>query len=136
DGGAVGPDLTGIHHRRRMTEILESILQPSRVIAPEYAQTEIATASGETLVGRVESESAGRLVLRPAGADEPVEIPLGQVRSRRLHPVSNMPEGMLDALERPQVLDLLAFLANPANPANPVEAVRPGPSTGGPAGGR
>lgn len=110
EGGSVGPDLTGIGRRASASQLLESLLEPSKVIAPEYAQTEVETRSGRTLVGRIESEDARRVVLRPAGADEPEEIPVADLRSRRPHPVSGMPEGMLNGLDKSQILDLIAYL--------------------------
>jgi putative heme-binding domain-containing protein len=110
EGGSVGPDLTGIGQRAGAGPLLESLLEPSKVIAPEYAQTELETRSGQTLVGRIESETAQAVVLRPVGADDPVTVPVSVIRARRLHPVSGMPEGMLNSLEKPQVLDLLAYL--------------------------
>ena len=111
DGGSVGPDLTGIGQRRSPREILESILEPSKVIAPEYAQVEVQTATGETWIGRIDSETPDRLVLWPMGADEPVTVPRSALRSRRPHGVSTMPEGMLDGRPRAEVLDLVALLA-------------------------
>jgi putative heme-binding domain-containing protein len=110
EGGSVGPDLTGIGRRASASQLLESLLEPSKVIAPEYAQTELETRSGQTLVGRVESETTQAVVLRPVGADDPVTLPMSEIRARRLHPVSGMPEGMLNSLDQPQVLDLLAYL--------------------------
>ena len=111
EGGSVGPDLTGIGQRRSPGEILDSILMPSKVIAPEYAQQELETATGETWIGRVDSETATQLVLWPMGADEPVTVSKSAVRSRRPHGVSTMPEGMLDGRPRSEVLDLVALLA-------------------------
>lgn len=110
EGGSVGPDLTGIGQRSGAGPLLESLLEPSKVIAPEYAQTELETRSGQTLVGRVESETAQAIILRPVGADDPVTVTVSDIHARRLHPVSGMPEGMLNGLEKPQVLDLLAYL--------------------------
>jgi putative heme-binding domain-containing protein len=111
EGGSVGPDLTGIGQRRSPGEILDSILMPSKVIAPEYAQQELETATGETWIGRVDSETTTQLVLWPMGADEPVTVSKSAVRSRRPHGVSTMPEGMLDGRPRSEVLDLVALLA-------------------------
>jgi hypothetical protein len=56
-------------------------------------------------------------VLRPVGADDPVSLPVSEIRARRLHPVSGMPEGMLNSLDRPQVLDLLAYLLSAGSAA-------------------
>ena len=117
EGGSVGPDLTGISGRSRAEQLLESLLEPSKVIAPEYAQTEIETRSGQKFVGRVEFEDGQRLVLHPMGADEPISIPVSDLRVRRHHPVSGMPEGMLNGLEKTQVLNLLAYLMSGGKPS-------------------
>lgn len=110
EGGSVGPDLTGISGRSCAGQLLESLLEPSKVIASEYAQTEIETRLGQKLVGRVEFEDGQRLVLQPIGADEPMSIPISDLRVRRQHSVSGMPEGMLNGLEKTNVLNLLAYL--------------------------
>ncbi|MBM3902129.1 MAG: c-type cytochrome [Verrucomicrobia bacterium] len=111
EGGSVGPDLTGIGQRRSPREILESILHPSKIIAPEYAQVELETKDGETWIGRIDSETPDRIVVWPMGADEPLSVSRSAVQSRRPHGVSTMPEGMLDGRPREEVLDLVALLA-------------------------
>lgn len=116
DGGSVGPDLSGITQRAKPIEVLESILQPSKVIAPDYAAAEIETVGGETLTGRVESETPTEIVLRPAAAEDSVRIAISQIRRRGLSKISNMPAGMLNTLTEEQVLDLLAYLLSEANP--------------------
>jgi uncharacterized repeat protein (TIGR03806 family) len=123
DGGNVGPDLTGVGTRLSSEALLEAILVPSRTIAPEYAQTEIETAGGETWIGRVESETDTVLMFRAAGADDAVSLTPAQIRSRRLSTVSNMPEGMVNTLEKSQILDLLAYLLSGGDPGHP--AFRP-----------
>lgn len=111
EGGSVGPDLSGIGRRLGARDLLESMLLPSKVIAADYATTEIEIRSGEAVVGRVEREDDRVVVLRPLGSvDEPVTIQKGEVRRRTLSPVSNMPASMLNSLEEAQVLDLLAYL--------------------------
>jgi hypothetical protein len=42
---------------------------------------------------------------------------VSEIRARGLHPVSGMPEGMLNSLDRPQVLDLLAYLLSAGSAA-------------------
>ncbi len=120
EGGSVGPDLTTVGQRQSAAGILESVLLPSKVIAPEYAQTEVETGTGETLVGWLESENDTVLVLRPAGAEAALTLEKTGLKSRRLSPVSNMPEGMLNTLEYSQVLDLVAYLLACGNSAHPV----------------
>jgi hypothetical protein len=81
----------------------------SRGIAPEHARSKIATVSGETWGGRVASESNGTVIPGPVGSDETVVLKSGHIRARRVHAVSGMPAGMVDALARDEVLDLVAY---------------------------
>lgn len=119
DGGSVGPDLTGVAKRLKPREILESIVLPSKVIAPEYAATDIETRTGEKYTGKVEREDNRELVLRPAAAEDSVTIPKSQIRRRQPSPVSNMPAGILNHFNRDQIQDLLAYLISDGDPAKP-----------------
>jgi putative heme-binding domain-containing protein len=111
DGGSVGPDLTGIEKRLAAPKLLESILQPSKDIADEYASYAIETDDGRVVAGRIERETDELVVVRPHSATEaPAEVPKASIVERTRLPVSNMPEGTVNVLEKEQVLDLLAYL--------------------------
>jgi uncharacterized repeat protein (TIGR03806 family) len=111
DGGSVGPDLTGIEKRLAAPKLLESILQPSKDIADEYASYAIETNDGRVVAGRIERETDEIVVVRPnSAAETPAEVPKGSIVERRRLPVSNMPEGTVNVLQKEQVLDLLAYL--------------------------
>lgn len=118
DGGLVGPDLSGIARRQAARDLLESIVLPSKVIAEEFVTLEIETESGEILLGRVEREYAEVLVLRPTSSSEaPVEIKKGNIRRRERSGVSNMPAGVINVLQKEQILDLVAYLLSDGDPA-------------------
>ncbi len=111
DGGLVGPDLSGIARRQAARDLLESIVLPSKVIAEEYVVLEIETESGEIFFGRVEREDAEVLFLRPTSSSEaPVEIKKGNIRRRERSGVSNMPAGVINVLQKEEILDLVAYL--------------------------
>src|SRR5205814_4436915 len=65
DGGSVGSELTAVSSRFARRDILESILEPSKVISEQYANTLILTTSGKVLDGRILEENAQRIVLQP-----------------------------------------------------------------------
>ncbi len=109
-GGSVGPDLTGIGSRLRPTEILESILLPSKVVADEYATILVETAGGAVLSGRIEREDDQVLVLRQPASDQVVTISKTGIVARKRSDQSNMPSGIVNVLRKEQVLDLLAYL--------------------------
>jgi uncharacterized repeat protein (TIGR03806 family) len=118
EGGSVGPDLAGVAKRLAPRELLESILIPSKVIAEPYVTFAVETAEGKVVSGRIEREDGGLLIVRPIDANEKlVEIPTLDVVERRRLDRSNMPTGMVDVLQKEQVLDLLAYLLNDGKPS-------------------
>ena len=53
EGGAVGPDLTGVSGRFSTRDLLESIVLPSKVISDQYEAVIIATTDGKVVTGRI-----------------------------------------------------------------------------------
>ena len=53
EGGGVGPDLTAVAGRFNVRDLLESIVEPSKVISDQYAAVSIATKDGRVVTGRV-----------------------------------------------------------------------------------
>jgi putative heme-binding domain-containing protein len=123
-GGGAGPDLTGISQKRNPRELLESILEPSKQIAPDFAATIIVTSAGKTLEGRITLEDDDKLVLHTADAlAEPVIMLKDEIEERHLSTKSTMPDGVLNTLQKSEILDLLAFMLGDAD-SNPSSTVR------------
>jgi len=110
EGGAVGPDLTGIGRRVAPRTLLESILEPSKVIAEEYVNLVVETNDGTIHTGRVEREDERTLVLRNATSGEATVISKDQITERQKSSLSNMPAGIMNTLELEQILDLLEYV--------------------------
>ncbi len=67
--------------------------------------------SGEITNGRVVREDDQAVVVLPQTATaEAVTIRKTDILRRELSKVSNMPTGILNTLQEPQILDLLAYL--------------------------
>ena len=111
EGGGAGPDLTDRAIRLKPAELLESILIPSKKVAPEYATTVIQTVAGNVVEGRIERETDSVIVLR-AGASfaPPTAVLKTDIEHRALSKNSIMPAGALNTLEKQEVLDLLAYV--------------------------
>jgi putative heme-binding domain-containing protein len=113
----VGPSLDGLATRLPKEAVLESLLEPSRTIADAYVSHEIELRDGEVLTGRIERETATELFLRTgSGVDALQPVPLASIVQRTRSKVSNMPAGMLDVLEKEEILDLLAYVLAGAEP--------------------
>jgi uncharacterized repeat protein (TIGR03806 family) len=122
-GGGAGPDLSGIGQKRSARELLESMLEPSKHIAPEFAATVIVRSDGQSLQGRVGQEDDLRLVLHTADAlAEPVAVLKADIDERYLSSTSTMPDGLLNTLEKSEILDLLAYLTADANEQRATDA--------------
>ena len=110
-GAQVGPDLTRIGQRSRR-EILESILLPSRNVAPNFTQTIIELDDGRILTGqslfRADKQPIERL-LQADGAT--VDFARRDVVARRQLDASIMPRGLEKTISIEELRDLLAFLS-------------------------
>jgi putative heme-binding domain-containing protein len=60
EGGATGPDLSQIGTRFSNKDILESIIDPSKVISDQYAATVFTLKDGSTVSGRLKNEEGGK----------------------------------------------------------------------------
>lgn len=110
EGGRIGPDLTGVGRRYSRVHILESILQPSRTIAPSYESVAVALTSGQVLTGVKVSEGAATFTLGD-NQGKLHEIPRSEIDELRVQSLSTMPEGLETKLTPQQFVDLIAFLA-------------------------
>ncbi|MCB9914528.1 MAG: c-type cytochrome [Planctomycetes bacterium] len=110
-GGNTGPDLTGAGNRFALKDALDAVLTPSAQISDQYQDTELVTTDDELLVGRIEGEEADRVLLRTLPPqDELWEVPRAEIATLRPHPLSRMPQGLLDTYDESEVLDLVAAL--------------------------
>ena len=110
-GGSVGPDLTAISSRFGRKEILESILEPSKVVSDQYQNEVFRTISGKTVTGRVVDETAKSIAVQPDPlSPERVTIAKDDLESRTASKLSPMPANLADVLTQDEILDLLAFL--------------------------
>ncbi len=111
EGGTVGPDLTGIAKRQKPVEVLESILVPAKIVPDAYANYALELTDGRILNGRIEREDAAEVVVRPAATlDQPLVIAKELIADRQRLQTSNMPDGIVNVLQKEEVLDLLAYL--------------------------
>lgn len=115
-GSGIGPDLSGISSRLQPQELIESLIDPSKKVAPEYAMTVIQTAAGTIVEGRIEEETETSVTFRTGGAlAEPITIAKSDIEERTHSLNSTMPSGILNTLSKDEILDLVAYLIADGN---------------------
>ena len=128
----LGPDLAAPGKGVGGAEIVESILEPSKVIRKGYETVVIVTKEGKTLTGRLLEERPDAVVLREGAADgKSITIARGEIDERRDRGPSLMPEGLVNQLgSRQEFLDLVRYLIEigERGPARARE-LRPDPAT-------
>jgi len=92
--------------------IVESLLEPSKTVRPEYRTVTILTEEGQSVSGIVVSESPEGIVLRDAATPgREMTIPRTDIETRTESPASLMPAGLVNLLaDRQQFLDLAKYL--------------------------
>jgi putative heme-binding domain-containing protein len=104
-----GPNLSDVGKRMKREEIAESILYPNLKVDPKYLSVNITTKDGEESTGVVVSEDDKELTLQ-LGAGNLQKIAKNNISKRETTKVSNMPEGLAEALQA-EFVDLIEYLA-------------------------
>ena len=112
EGGAIGPELTAASSKYSRRDILESMLEPSKVVSDQYQNHIVFKKDGEDVSGRITDENDERLVVlpNPLAPESRVEIKKTHIDRRVPSKVSPMPTGLLNNLTADEILDLLAYI--------------------------
>jgi putative heme-binding domain-containing protein len=125
DGGIVGPELTAVSRRYNARTLLESILEPSKVISDQYEASVFVLDSGRTVAGRVVNLNSDRIMvsenmLEPGNL---TTIARDEIEDTMVSKISMMPAGLVNTLTKEEVLDLVAYLQSGGDPDSPVFAL-------------
>jgi quinoprotein glucose dehydrogenase len=108
-GEKIGPELTGVGKRFARIHIIESILEPSRSIAPSFETLTVALKDGRSLSGVRVAETADHLTLGDRDGKKQ-EVAKSDIEARGTDPHSIMPEGLEKVFTTDEFIDLIAFL--------------------------
>ena len=111
-GSVVGPDLSAVSARHDRKWLLESLLQPSRDMAPEYRPTMILLRNGRTITG-IRLRSSTREALRDNHGQNQT-FDRSDIEAIRELNQSFMPDGLVHSLTDCELRDLIAFLESRA----------------------
>jgi putative heme-binding domain-containing protein len=111
EGGFIGPELTAASSKYSRRDILESILEPSKVISEQYQNYTVIKKDRDGATGRIVDEDDAKIVVQPnLLASERISISKTDIADRHPSKVSPMPEGLLSSLTQDEILDLLAYI--------------------------
>ena len=117
-GGVIGPELSAIVKQRTEAQLAESLLWPSRTIAPEFQPYKVLTSDGAQISGyRSEAESTKDvLALIDPSTKAVTKIERSDIETEAKG-LSLMPIGLVDSLSAQDQADLLTFLVTLASPS-------------------
>jgi len=121
-GGATGPDLTSSSSRFSTHDLLDSIINPNKVVSDQYAASIVTKVNGDVVNGRVLYEENGALhiSINPLDPDQVTIIKQSEVESVKPSPISPMPPALINILNRDELLDLFAYIKSGGNRAHAV----------------
>lgn len=112
EGGAAGPDLTQAHTKFSTYEMMYAIYSPNDEISDQYSHTLFHTNDGTKIAGRVLSEEGDSISLAPNPFNESytVQVAKSNITKRELSPISPMPSGLLNRLNKNEIMALNLYL--------------------------
>ena len=116
EGGNFGPDLTAVGSRFNRRDLLDSIIEPSKIISDQYASRLFTTKQGDTVMGLMVEENKDAYVVLTNPLDGAKQsVAKASIASQQISPVSLMPPELLSVLNKDEILDLLAYLESGGN---------------------
>lgn len=109
-GGQVGPDLSGLGRAMDRAKIIESILEPSKEVAPLFVSTVVELKNGDTISGVGLPEAGSNWVSIGDASGKRHRINADDIVSRRPEKLSVMPDGLADTMTVAEFQDLVAYL--------------------------
>ena len=116
EGKSVGPVLDDIGIKRRPSEILASLTDPSAIVEDSYRGVVLLTSEGTLLTGLLGEKINGNLVLIDVEGKSH-QVPEDDIEEMRTLEKSLMPERLLNELTAQQAADLMAFLQSLKTPS-------------------
>lgn len=109
-GYPVGPDLTFIGRSLSREKLIDSILEPSKEIAPMFTTWRIMTQDGRERVGTIVGETHDSMVMIADAQGNVAKLHRTAIEERHAVPVSIMPDDVANRMTPKEFRDLLAYL--------------------------
>jgi len=120
EGGMNGPDLSAAGRRYSPHDLLDQIINPSKVINEQFSAVTIVTTSGKVHTGVVVNLNGDALILNTDLTDPNQRVTIDRKQIEEMEPskTSPMPVNLLGLLTKDEVLDLLAYVLSSGDKTN------------------
>ncbi|MCC9604979.1 c-type cytochrome [Blastopirellula sp. JC732] len=111
-GGMTGPDLTSAGRRYSPHDLLDQVINPSKVINDQFSAIKVLTADGKLHTGVVVNLNGDSMTLNTDLTDpnERVNINRNDIEEMAVSKISAMPTGLFKSMTKEEILDLTAYL--------------------------
>lgn len=111
-GGITGPDLTSAGRRYSPRDLLDQIVNPSKVINDQFSAVTVLTDAGLTHTGVVVNLNGDSLMLNTdlTAPNQQVRIDRKSIEEMTISKTSPMPKGLLGRMKKEEILDLIAYI--------------------------
>lgn len=118
EGGANGPDLTSAGHRYSPRDLLDQIVNPNKEINEQFVPVQVTQLEGQTVYGIIVNLNRDMIQINTdlANPDQRIGLDRKRIKSINPSPVSPMPPGLLNRLEKEEIFDLVAYILSGGNP--------------------
>jgi putative heme-binding domain-containing protein len=113
-GGDIGPELTEVVKKRTRLELIESLVEPSKLIDVKFATFVAETTQGRVHSGLIVRQDDREVVLRDSQGRDTV-LARRDIEELSRSPKSLMPDQLLRDLTADEAADLLAYLTSLAD---------------------
>lgn len=112
EGGVTGPDLTLAANKFSPRELIEHVVEPSKIVSDQYAATIIETEDGTVLSGKVAGADADKVQIQPnLYAPSDIRTILRKdIVEMQASKISLMPVGLFNTCDPTEVADVIALI--------------------------
>ena len=121
EGGMTGPDLTGAGGRYSPRDLLDQVINPSKEINEQFVPVIVKMKNGDTVTGVVVNLNGDRVSVNTDMFDPNQQANINRTQVESIEPskVSPMPPGLLNLMQKDEVMDLLAYILSGGNRNHP-----------------
>ena len=109
-GGSIGPDLTTVANKFSTRDLLEAIVEPSKIISDQYGSKTILDFDGRTATGLAVDEGDTISIYSEDTSIPPVVFKKDDIDEIKDSKTSQMPEGLIDTINAEELKDFIAYL--------------------------